>query len=121
MKNLTVYHGTGHYSLNEILLEGPIFRRRQYHRPKKSFCTTTEFSVAERFAVRHTPADDFLSGKISGLVLEFEVCGKEGVDFEPVRDFSSMQEESEIAVYNRRKLKLVAIWRHQKEWIRGTA
>jgi hypothetical protein len=115
---LTVFHGTGDYNLKEIQEEGPIFRSRNYHRRRKSFCTTSDFKVAARFALRRTSADDFLCGKITGIVLEFEVSGVETKDYESVRDPSSLQDEHEIAVYNPKGLKLVAVWRNSDTWNR---
>lgn len=55
---MIVYHGTGGYNLDSIRRTGLETRSRAYVR-RKCACTTTDFKIAELFAIRHTPADDF--------------------------------------------------------------
>ena len=115
---MLVFHGTGGYALSGFVAEGPRKQRRNYLR-KTAFSTTTVFDVAALFAFRKTPSDDFLQGIESGIVLEYELRGVDGRDFESVRDPHCLQEEHEIAVYNVRKLTLLAVWRRNNgEWER---
>lgn len=115
---MNVFHGTGHYALDSIMREG-LIKRRHSHISKPCACTSLDFRVAQLFAVRKTPSEDFMAGKITGIVLEFEVNGRLGKDYQPVRDLRSLQEEQEIAVFSPRCLRLLAVWRHCQKWERG--
>ena len=118
---MIVYHGTGGYNLPSIQSNGLEVRRRKYVR-RKCACTTTDFAIAELFAIRHTPSDDFMNGLVSGVVLEYHLSGVTGRDHAPARDASALQEEAEIAVFNVRTLRLVAVWRNIKDkWTRELA
>ncbi len=114
---MIVYHGTADYVLPLIQQTAHIVRRRTYVK-RKSFCTTTERSVAELFAIRKTGTEAFLAGRITGVVLEYELCGSEPHDWQRVRDPRCMVEEHEVAVYNVRRLVLAAVWRYDKDWHR---
>lgn len=118
---MIVFHGTGGYNLQSIQSNGLEARRRKYVRGKCA-CTTTDFKIAELFAIRHTPSDDFMRGLVTGIVLEYELTGRQGRDYAPARDASALQEEAEIAVFNVRTLRLVAVWRNIKDkWVRELA
>lgn len=115
---LTVYHGTGAYALEPIRAKGPEKNRRNYTR-RPCFCTTTDLAVARRFAARKTGADDFLAGRLTGVVLEYRLDGDAGKDYAPARDPSCMQDEREVAVFNTKRLALAAVWRHDgTKWVR---
>jgi hypothetical protein len=115
-----VFHGTADYVLALIEKTAPLKRRRCYV-PRESFCTTTERKVAELFAIRKTGCDDFKAGKITGIVLEFELVGEQPRHWDYVRDPRCMLEEHEVAVYDVRKLTLLAVWRLVNgEWHRNT-
>lgn len=114
---IRVFHGTGHYALDGIIHQG-LKKSKQAHVDKACACTSLEFNVAQLFAVRKTPSDDFIAGKISGVVLEVEVDGQLGIDYMPVRDSRSIQEEHEIAIFSPKRLKLIAVWRHDQQWVR---
>lgn len=107
-----VYHGTGGYALDGFLKNPPEKRRRSYVR-KPCFCTTHAFSVAATFASRKSSFDDFRNGVVSGVVLEFELTGRDGVDY-AAADGGALQDEREIAVFNINRLRLVAVWRHDE-------
>ncbi len=118
MNTQTVFHGTGWYAESNIRLVGPEMKHRSYHQKRKSFSTSTDFAVAELFAIRRTSQNAYLQGGIDGVVLEFSLSGTVGKDFDPVRDPSCTQDEKEIAVYNRKRLRLVAVWRYDGDWKR---
>jgi hypothetical protein len=115
---LTVYHGTGDYNLPGFLTKLPD-RRSYSHLRHPAFCTTVDLDTATLFALRKTPSDDFLRREITGIVLEFELCGTPGRDFEYVRDPRCLQEENEVAVYNVRRLVLAGVWRYVDDrWVK---
>ncbi len=118
-----VYHGTGPGCLDNIAVDGIIRRKRRYtpkpHRRKKAACVTTDRSVAELFAIRRTPSDDFINGLVSGVILEFELHGDYGIDYVAAVDPTSLQYESEFLVFSERALILSAVWRSVKGvWVR---
>lgn len=112
-----VFHGTGHYALDGIVRQG-LKKAKHAHVDKACACTSLDFRIAQLFAIRKTPSDDFIAGKISGVVLEFEVDGQLGRDYLPVRDSRSIQEEQEIAIFSPKCLRLIAVWRHDQQWAR---
>lgn len=112
---MLVYHGTMNCALESIQSKGVWLKRRNYHRNRLSFSTTTDFNIGTLFAARRSSADSFLKGVIDGIVLEFELNEQCWKDFEPVKDNGVLQDEKEIAVYNGRILKLLAVWRHQSD------
>lgn len=117
---MIVWHGTGLCSLEGFLTTLPERKKRSYLNGKLAFCATVNFRVATMFAVRKTPVDDFLASNTTGVVLEFELTGKEGRDYLSAEDHRCLQDEQEVAVLNVKKLKLLAVWRHTtKGWKRG--
>jgi hypothetical protein len=114
---IRVFHGTGYYALDAIIRQG-LKTAKHGHVAKACACTSLDFDIAQLFAVRRTPSDDFIAGKISGVVLEFEVNGLLDRDYSPVRDSHSLQEEQEIAIFSPKCLRLVAVWRHDLKWAR---
>jgi len=114
---MTVFHGTGFYALEGIKNNGLELRNRHYVK-RKCACTTTDLQVAQLFAVRRSTTDEFLNGKISGIVLEFELEGVLGRHYEPAKDYHTGKEEHEIAVYDPKFLRLTAIHRWDQDWIR---
>jgi hypothetical protein len=119
--SMTVYHGTSAAALTPIR-EGGLDKRRRNYTKKPCACTTTDLKVAQTFAARKTGSDDWLAGRLTGVVLEFTLSGVVVRDYEPARDPSCMQNEAEIAVYNPKKLSLVALWRHDGNgWVRELA
>ncbi len=66
---MIVYHGTANTSFESIRDNG-LRVRTQAHVLRDCVCTTTDFKVAARFAMRKTPSADFLKlKKITGIVL----------------------------------------------------
>ena len=114
---MVVFHGTSEHAVPLVSRDGLLVKKHNHVR-RKCACTSLEFKVAEVFAIRRTPADDFIAGKISGVVLEFHLRGQIGSDYEAVIDSRSLQEESEIAVYVPSRLQLIAVWKHDQKWIR---
>lgn len=115
MKQMIVYHGTGDYSVESILNKG-LHRKSYPHVSRLCACTSSDFRAAALFAMRKTSTDAFLAGKVTGVVVEFELSGTTR-DFRPVNN-NSLQEEHEIAVFNVKCLKPIAIWRHDGDWKR---
>lgn len=116
---MIVFHGTGDYCLEGLLTSEPIRRKRVYVR-RACFCTTTDFQIAELFAIRRTSIEAFLAGRISGVVLEYDLSGIAGRDYDSARDVRALQEEKEVAVYNTKKLCVVAVWQYDGDWRRLT-
>lgn len=118
-----VYHGTGPGCLDGIIAKGIERRKRRYtpkpHCRKKAACVTTDRAIAELFAIRRTPSDDFMSGVVSGVVIEFELEGDYGVDYVAAVDPTSLQYESEFLVFSERALVPSAVWRSVRGiWVR---
>ena len=115
---MIVYHGTGDYALKDIQAKG--LRRERYpHVLHPCASVTTNIEIAQLFATRRSSSEDFLAGRLSGIVIEFELQGREGRDYAKVRDARSLHEESEIAVYSTQMLRLLAVHRHKDgNWIR---
>jgi len=120
---MKVYHGTGDYALNpsigrlDGLLKGKPIRNPKHYLSKPHFSTTSSFNVACLFAVRKSSPDDFFKGKMTGVVIEYELAGIEGKDFKKTRDPCCIQEEHEVAVFEVNYLKPLAVWRNiQGEW-----
>ncbi len=114
---MIVFHGTGHYAFEAISQRG-LLKRHHSHVPKPCACTSLDIEIAKLFAVRKSTAEDFMAGKLSGIVLEFELSGRVGRDYLPVCDYRSLQTENEIAVFSPRRLQLLAVWRHEQDWQR---
>jgi hypothetical protein len=115
---MIVYHGTGDYALDPIRQKGLVCRRRRYTQ-RPAACTTTSLHIAKMFAIRKTSCQDYHEGRITGVVMEFELSGSEGRDYAPAVDPTCMHDEKEIAVFNVSRLRLVAVWRcNQSEWHR---
>ena len=116
MGRFKVYHGTGNYALNDLLSGKPIKTRKGYV-AKPCFSTTLDFSIASLFATRKTSTADFLKGIISGVVVEYELGGVDGKDYQRAND-PCLQDEKEIAVFSVNCLKPLAVWRRsiQGEW-----
>jgi hypothetical protein len=104
---MIVYHGTGSYSLDGIMTSGLDLHHRNYVK-RKCACTTTDIAIAQLFATRKTSGDDFLAGRITGVVLEFNLRGSERIDFEHAKD-CALQDEREIVIYTPSSLILVAV------------
>ena len=120
-KTVIVYHGTGLCSVMPILMGDMRLKPRVYLK-KPSFSTTTDLNVATLFASRKTPAIDFMAGKITGVVIEFELLGTPKKDYIPTRDPMCFLEEQEIAIFRTECLTPVATWTHQgNRWIREVA
>lgn len=117
---MIVYHGTANWSIKGILKTGPHTRPRVYvHSNRPSFCTTTDFQIAALFAFRKISTEDYAKGLFPSGVMEFELSGEEGLDYEKAVDGRCIQDEKEIVVYNVKRLKLKAIWRnHNGQWER---
>ncbi len=114
----TVYHGTSAGAVEPIRRKGLATYRRGYTR-RRCACTTTELRVGQLFATRRSSSDGWAAGRLDGVVLEFVLDGRDGVDFTPARDPSCMQEEREVAVFDPTCLSLVAVWRHDgQNWQR---
>jgi hypothetical protein len=114
---MIVFHGTSNYAFPSIAEKGLLLNKYR-HVNRKCACTSLEFKSAEVFALRKSSSDEFIAGKITGVVLEFKLQGEIKKDYEPVKDQNSIQEEHEIAVFVSKCLKLMAVWIHDKKWIR---
>lgn len=114
---MKVFHGTGNYAVPDITTGG-LRKRLHPHVSKPCACTSLDFDIAKLFAVRKSSSEDFIAGKITGVILEFEMKGRLGKDYLPVRDTHSLQEEREIAVFSPRCLRLIAVWKYDQEWER---
>lgn len=115
---MIVFHGTAGINLASIKAEG-LRARLHDHVQKKCACTSTDFEVAAVFAVRRTSSEDWLKTRsITGIVLEFELTGTDGTDYMSVRDSHSMQDESEIAIFRPKRLRLLAHWVYTATWVR---
>lgn len=117
-----IYHGTGSYSLESFLKEGPRKTPRMYLNGKRTFCASLSFDVSAMFAFRKTPAADFLMSKFdnTGIVLEFDASKLTNKDYVMARDSRSLIDEKEVSVIKPERLKLVAYWRYvNNEWIKN--
>jgi len=110
-----LFHGTANYSLKSFLDNGVQKRYRSYL-DKDAFCTATKFQEAAFFALRKTPINDLTQ---TGIVLEFQ--GKnmvKEIDYTSTEDKRAIRHESEIAIFNTNKIKLIAYWKYDKGWKR---
>jgi len=114
---MIVFHGTSNYVL-PMVQENGLLLYKYNHVKRKCACTSLELKAAQLFAIRRTSSDDFMAGKITGIVLEFEINGQAGRDYEEVKDRRSLQDEKEVAVYSPKCLSLIASWSHEKQWCR---
>lgn len=122
---MIVYHGTGDYSLEPLVKEGPRLTPRPYLGGKKAFSTTTEFEIAALFALRRSPPS-VLTGdeRGMGVVLEYEIppTARKGKDWRPAVCRGVLQDEKEIAILKAAVLDLVAVWTLEDgEWVRHPA
>jgi hypothetical protein len=114
---MKVYHGTGDYALNGLLSSNPIKRARDYI-DKSCFCTTLSFSIACLFAVRKSSLKALSIGRVNGVVIEYELSGKEGRDWQMAKD-PCLQDEQEVAVFSVTLLKPLAVWQYNGKKMAG--
>lgn len=103
----TVFHGTAANYVPSFLKSSPKVAL-QRHTRRAAFCTSLSFNEAARFAIRHTPANDF---KSPGVVLEFDARQVSPHQFQAVKDTNTMWNEQEIAFFSTDRLRLVAVWK----------
>ena len=114
---MKVWHGTGDYALKGLLTGKPIRTPRNYVR-KPCFSTTLSFDIAALFATRKTLGTDFIQGRITGVVVEYELGGTEGKDWKYAKD-PCLQNEKEVAVFSVGCLIPLAVWHNIKgDWER---
>lgn len=106
----TVFHGTACNYIDLFRKEGPRVSG-QRHLPKWAFCTSTDFKEAERFAIRHTPANDLNK---PGIVIEFDASLCSPKQYKHVKDVATMYDEKEVAFFKTSGLRIVAVW-----WLRS--
>lgn len=116
---MKVFHGTAQYNLT-VFLTGPPKTQFYSHIPpngRYAFCTSLSFEEAALFALRKTPVSDL---RKIGIVLEFDLNkAKEKKDYLQVKKTHAIRDEQEIAVFNTKKLKLIAFWEFkQGKWKR---
>lgn len=121
---MIVYHGTGDYSLESLVREGPKLYPRPYLGGKKAFSTTTDFEIAALFALRRSPPS-ILKGdeRGAGVVIEYEIQeARKGKGWRPVVCPGVLQDEKEIAILKADELDIVAVWYLEGgEWVRRLA
>jgi hypothetical protein len=121
---MIVYHGTGDYSLESLVREGPKLYPRPYLGGKKAFSTTTDFEIATLFALRRSPPA-ILKGdeRGAGVVIEYEIEeGCKGRGWRPAICPGVLQDEKEIAILKTAALDLLAVWYLKVgEWVRRPA
>ena len=100
------FHGTANYNINSFIENGIILKSREWSK-YKTFCASLSFQEATFFALRKTPISDLSQ---TGVVLEFEGDLIEGIDFIMNRDPRALRDEKEIAVFDSKKLLLIAYW-----------
>lgn len=115
---MIVFHGTQNCILPLIKTKGPLVKIRTYDKSRKSFSTTTDLKIAKLFAMRNSSPQSIFNDHVDGVVLEFALAGTHGIDYNNVKDYGSIQDEKEIAVYNTRCLALIAVWIYDKDWKR---
>jgi hypothetical protein len=120
---MIVYHGTGDYSLESLVREGPKLYPRQYLDGKKAFSTTTDFKIATLFALRRSPPEALRDERRCGVVLEYEIReARKGKGWRPVVCPGVLQDEQEIAILKTDVLDLMAVWYLESgEWVRRPA
>jgi len=105
-----VYRGMAPYEVEPTIENGPELRM-QNHIDRLACCTSWRLVVAQTFAIRRTPENDYNEhGYYTGKVIEFVLFGNPPNDWEEVRDTSAMHDEGEVAVYNPECLTAVAVW-----------
>lgn len=120
---MIVFHGTSACCYDSIIKNGLRKILRSYlrgrNRLRHGACVTTNITVAQTFALRHTPIDDFLCGEITGIIVEYELSGIDGRDYVAARDYRPAQDEAEVVVFETTMLRLTAVWRyHDAQWVR---
>ena len=80
---MKLYHGTGDYSVGELLNTPPRKLPRIYL-SKPHFSTSESLDAASLFAMRKSSFESMKSGSLSGVVVEYEMTGTEGKDFKRI-------------------------------------
>lgn len=116
---MTVYHGTGKYSLDSLLGKGPRLYPRDYLDFRKAFSTTTDFKIAALFAFRRSPPAALTDESEMGVVVEYKLAAQEGTGWSHAKYPGVLQEEKEIAIFDPGVLIVQAVWRSQNGgWVR---
>jgi hypothetical protein len=120
---MIVYHGTGDYSLESLVREGPKLYPRAYLGWKKAFSTTTDFKIATLFSLRRSPPEALRDERRCGVVLEYEIKeAQRGKGWRPAVCPGVLQDEKEIAILKVAALDLLAVWYLEGgEWVRRLA
>jgi hypothetical protein len=120
---MILYHGTGDYSLQSLLRLGPRLSSRHYLRGRKAFSSTTDFSIAALFAIRHSTLEGLRTGRGIGVVVEYELhWNARGADWTYAKDSGILQDEKEVAIFNPKVLDFLAVWYlEDSEWVRHHA
>ncbi len=116
---MIVYHGTGKYSLNGLLKDGPKLWPRLYLGGRKAFSTTLDFGIATLFAIRRSPPLALTDEREVGVVIEYEVTSKEGRGWKHVKEPGILQDEKEVAIFSRGIVTAIAVWKMKEgDWRR---